>query len=184
MAVTVEEIDQALSAYLSSGPFMDFELQQHRWERWLAQLTSEDLPLLVQETIQRLNRLNRFDTSDLWLLYLLICLSQAGSRDPEMYINQADNYRRTHYRSIFFSTVGELFSEDAIDWLIAVLEHETLSPDEIKLAAQSSFFICTCDDDRSILTQFITSPPLAQSKLLTIIGNIRLQIDEDIATQD
>ncbi|VTS00848.1 unnamed protein product [Gemmata massiliana] len=184
MAVTVKEIDQALSAYLSCGPFMDFELQNHRWKRWLAQLTGADVPLLVQEAIQCLNRLNRFDSSDPWLLALLMCLNQAGSRDPEIYIDQAENYRQTHYRSIFFSTVGELFSEDAIDWLVDVLEHETLSHDEIKLAAQSLFFICTCDVDRSILTQCITSTLLTQSKILTIIGNIRLQAEENIANQD
>ncbi len=85
MAITPEELEAALSAYLSCGPFADpdfpdFERKSARWDAWLARLSGEDIPVLIRETVRHLDVSGSFTFTDLWLLELLACLREADNR--------------------------------------------------------------------------------------------------------
>jgi hypothetical protein len=184
MAITAEELEQALSAHLSCGPFADpdfpdSERKETRWNAWLARLNGDDIPILLGEAIRHLDRVGSFAVTDPWLLALLTCLREAGWRSPDIYLKYADQYRHTPYRAIFLSTAGSLFSDDAVDWLRDVQERESLNEVELRLIA-SSYWESRSPLGLVGLDRMLAMTPTESSELRAFISQLRSELADSM----
>jgi hypothetical protein len=185
VAITQDALEQALSMYLSCGPFadpdfLDYDAKQKRWGDWLSQLTGQDIPVIVEAAVEQIEATGSFDTADPWLLKLLECLENSGRHAPDSYLEYAEQYRRSPHRTIFLSTVGALFLKDGLDWLRDVQEREDLNETELRLLVDA--YLTNCSETGMVgLDRLICSVPAENVELHALIARARQTLSEVLA---
>lgn len=135
MTTTPEAIEREISKYLTVGFDTDIDQDENDWRRFVARLTGEDIPLLVQMCVAHINKVGRADPDDRWLEMLISCIRQTAHKDPDIWLREAEQYCWTKYRSIFLESCTEVFADDVVDWLIEFVHQAELSTYERWLVA-------------------------------------------------
>ena len=140
MPKTVAEIEAAIELRIQPVGFESPPYQElfAEWDVWLDSLSGDDLFPVIELGFRYVRGIGKLGLADPYLSALTDQIVTAGGRNPEKYLEYAEFAAEDpQIRPLFILTAGELYYDQAVEWLATIPDRFVLSDHELSWTASS-----------------------------------------------